>query len=339
MKLLIVTQIVDTEDPVLGFFSRWIEEFAKRTVRLEVICLKEGKHHFPKNVSIHSLGKERPPRFARRAIYAARFLKLAWRLRGNYDAVFVHMNPEYLVLAGWLWRLFGKPTALWYTHKRADIKLRIALLWANKVLTASKESFRMQSSKLQVMGHGVEFPVVTHQADQAQLRILTIGRVSRTKRINEMIAALDVLHEQGIVFSFTVVGAPVTTEDKAYEQSLQEARAQKPYKDAIRFIGPVPHRDLAIYWSRADVFVNLSATGSLDKAALEAVGAGIPLVTSNIALRELTPTALFVQDISPQTIAKALTQASNEDIGKYVVEVKEKHSLTSLIPRILISFS
>ena len=29
MKLLIVTQAVDTEDPVLGFFVRWIEELGK----------------------------------------------------------------------------------------------------------------------------------------------------------------------------------------------------------------------------------------------------------------------------------------------------------------------
>lgn len=29
MKLLIVTQVVDTEDPALGFFVRWIEELAR----------------------------------------------------------------------------------------------------------------------------------------------------------------------------------------------------------------------------------------------------------------------------------------------------------------------
>ena len=39
-KLLIVTQAVDTEEPALGFFVRWIEELAKRVESVEVICLK-----------------------------------------------------------------------------------------------------------------------------------------------------------------------------------------------------------------------------------------------------------------------------------------------------------
>ena len=58
MKLLITTQAVDTDDPVLGFFVRWIEEFAKHAERVEVVCLREGKHGLPPNVRVHSLGKK-----------------------------------------------------------------------------------------------------------------------------------------------------------------------------------------------------------------------------------------------------------------------------------------
>ena len=46
MKLLVVTQAMDEQDPVLGFFVRWVEELAKRAERIEVICLKEGKHEY-----------------------------------------------------------------------------------------------------------------------------------------------------------------------------------------------------------------------------------------------------------------------------------------------------
>lgn len=42
MRLLILTQAVDLDDPVLGFFHRWIVEFAKRFDTIEVICLKAG---------------------------------------------------------------------------------------------------------------------------------------------------------------------------------------------------------------------------------------------------------------------------------------------------------
>ena len=59
MRLLIVTQAVASEDSVLGFFVRWIEEFAKHCERIEIICLKEGKHRLPANVCVYSLGKEK----------------------------------------------------------------------------------------------------------------------------------------------------------------------------------------------------------------------------------------------------------------------------------------
>src|SRR3989338_44123 len=58
MRILIVTQAVDSADSDLGFFHRWIEEFAKRFERVIVICLKEGQHRLPENVSVYSLGKE-----------------------------------------------------------------------------------------------------------------------------------------------------------------------------------------------------------------------------------------------------------------------------------------
>ena len=123
MKLLIVTQTVDIKDPVLGFFVRWIEEFAKHVEHIEIICLKEGQYTLPSNVRVHSLGKEKNlPLFVRRILYAVRFKFFVWRLRHDYDAVFVHMNPEYVVLGGLFWRLLGKKISLWYTHKSIDTK-------------------------------------------------------------------------------------------------------------------------------------------------------------------------------------------------------------------------
>ena len=116
MKLFVVTQAVDSEDPVLGFFVRWVAELAKHFERIEVVCLKEGEHDLPKNVRVHSLGKPSSAKATEgtgaqlvlRFRYAVRFKLLAWRLRREYDAVFVHMNQEYVLLAGWLWKLLGK---------------------------------------------------------------------------------------------------------------------------------------------------------------------------------------------------------------------------------------
>src|SRR3989344_2582413 len=99
MRLLICTQAVDKDDRVLGFFHTWLIEFAKHFKQITIICLKEGAHTLPNNVLVYSLGKEKghPPHLSK-LVYAWRFVRLAWKLRKNYDAVFVHMNQEYVLL-------------------------------------------------------------------------------------------------------------------------------------------------------------------------------------------------------------------------------------------------
>ena len=123
MKLLIITQKVDDHDDVLGFFVRWIEEFAKHAEKVTVICLQKGEYNLPHNVSVLSLGKETGKS---RFTYFVRFFRYIWKLRSDYDTVFVHMNPIYVLLGGVFWKLWFKKIALWYTHKRVDLKLRIA---------------------------------------------------------------------------------------------------------------------------------------------------------------------------------------------------------------------
>ena len=114
MKLLITTQAVDLDDPVLGFFHAWIVTLAARVESVEVICLQEGRHALPKNVHVHALGKRAGKRtgIGDRFRYTVRLKYLVWKLRHQYDSVFVHMNEEYVLIAGSLWRLFGKRVIL-----------------------------------------------------------------------------------------------------------------------------------------------------------------------------------------------------------------------------------
>ena len=59
MKLLITTQTVNINDPVLGFFHRWLKEFAENCEQVTVICLQVGEYQLPPNVKVISLGKEK----------------------------------------------------------------------------------------------------------------------------------------------------------------------------------------------------------------------------------------------------------------------------------------
>src|SRR5262245_46329036 len=130
MRLLLVAQTVDRTDAVFGFFHRWIEKLALHFERIEVICLREGEHTLPANVRVHSLGKEHR---GNKLSYGFRFYALLGKLRGSYDAVLVHQNQEYLLLAGWLWKLSGKPVYFWANHFAGSFLTRLAALWCTKI--------------------------------------------------------------------------------------------------------------------------------------------------------------------------------------------------------------
>jgi hypothetical protein len=150
MRLLVCTQAVDKDERALGFFHRWLEEMAHSFTRIEVVCLKEGRHSLPGNVQIHSLGKETG---RSRLKYVLHFYRYAWTLRHEYDAVFVHMNQEYVLMGGLFWRLLGKRIILWRNHKMGNRLTDIACRLADVVCYTSPEAFVAR------LPHAVRMPI------------------------------------------------------------------------------------------------------------------------------------------------------------------------------------
>ena len=294
MKLLITTQTMDERDPVLGFFVRWIEEFAKHVGHIEVICLTEGTYKLPANVCVHSLGKEKG---VSRVKYILNFYRYIWRLRHDYDTVFVHMNPEYVVLGGFFWRLWNKRIALWYTHKSVDLKLRVAAHMADIILTASKESFRLASKNVRVMGHGIDTDFFS--PDTQVVRgdwILSVGRLMKSKRHD---LAIQKAKQDGRALRIAGEGPERT--------SLGVLASELNVK--AQFLGALTQTQLRDEYRTAAYFIHTSETGSLDKVVLEALACGLPVRTNDPALKAL-------ENVNPTYI-------------------REHHSLQRLIPAIL----
>jgi glycosyltransferase involved in cell wall biosynthesis len=334
MRLLICTQIVDKNDSILGFFHAWIVEFSKNFDSVIVICLKEGEHKLPSNVRVLTLGKEKG--FSR-IKYIFRFYSYIWSQRNHHDCVFVHMNPEYVLLGGIFWRLMRKRIGLWYVHKSVTMTLRIAIYFVHHVFTTSPESFRIETDKRLEIGHGIDtelFAPSVHSKSET-LRVITIGRISATKHIAEMIDAVSILSSQNEIVSLSIVGEPITILDHKYDQELRENIERKGLSEKIIFKGVIQHHLISKELRQADVFLNLSETGSMDKAVLEALASGIPVVTSNEAFRSLLePLGLFVSLSNTEDTALVLKKAKNvntEDLVKYV---QNYHSLPRLINRI-----
>src|SRR5947209_13240894 len=130
MNLLIVKQKVDENDPVLGFFCRWIEEFAKHFETITVIGFYVGEYHLPGNVSVYSAGKEKGYSKLKRVLT---YLSLIISLRRRYSHVYAHMSPEFVLVGGPLWAIWGKRVTLWYNHSQRSGRLNIAAQFAKKI--------------------------------------------------------------------------------------------------------------------------------------------------------------------------------------------------------------
>lgn len=346
MKLLILTQTVDRADPVLGFFHRWIEEFAVQAEQVTVICLRKGDYALPENVRVVSLGKETG---RSRLKYLYNFYKAISRERENYDAVLVHMNHEYVLLGGLFWRLWGKKIGLWYAHGHVPPGLKSAERLAQAVITSTKSGFRLQSAKVQVVGQGIDVaqfqPPSSAKPAADPFRLITVGRISPVKDYETLLAAVESLVKKGVPIATDIVGGPGTAEQRAYFARLQALVAEKGLERTVRFVGPVAHDSILPYLQKADMFVTMSRTGSLDKAILEAMAAGLPLATCNEAMREVLgpyrDKCMYAGGNSGQLAEKILMvqgweKAERERFGRALrAIVVREHGLPGLIKKII----
>jgi glycosyltransferase involved in cell wall biosynthesis len=211
------------------------------------------------------------------------------------------------------------------------------------VFTASKESFRLPTQKLKVLGHGIDtkmFQDAVREPTDGALHIMTVGRITRSKQILEILKSLDYLYDRNFSFEFTLIGKPVTKDDERYLVQVEKILESKPYHSHLFYRGAVAHDELPKKLANADVFINLSLTGSLDKAVLEAFASGVPAISSNEAFKSLLePMRLFVPN-DPREIADSIERFSSRTDRGWVAAtleswVKEHHSIQRLIKQIV----
>lgn len=284
MRVLFFTQKVDRNDDTLGVYHEWIRALAERVSALRVVCLFEGEHELPSNVEVYSLGKERG---GTRSSYLRTFFSYLFRFRAEYDAVFVHMNKEYVVLGALVWKLLGKKIVFWYNHPLADWKARLAFFLADVVLYTSPFAAPAHLGKAVRMPVGVIVPEKLTLAPRNNVpRLISIARISKVKKLDVVLGAASQLEKRGVLFALDFYGAPVDRqEDRDYFMALK--RRSSEIHRAVEFHGPVPSGDVGALFATADVSINLTAQGSMDKTIFESMAWGCPVVTSNPAVREV----------------------------------------------------
>ncbi len=275
MKLLVLTQKVDKNDPVLGFFHRWLEEFGSRFEKISVICLEKGTFNLPQNVHVYSLGKdERKSRLQ----YIWMFYKYIWDLRGQYDSVFVHMNQEYVLLGGEIWRAMGKRVYLWRNHAVGNILTRAAVVLSHKVFYTSPQSYtaRFRNAVQMPIGVDTEFFKPGENIERIQNSVLFLGRISPVKRVMEF---LDWV--KGKPYTATLAG-PILEADKEYGEKVLRS-----LPSGAKYVGPVNQEEARELYQTHEIYANFTPAGSFDKTIVEAAACGMKLEIRNPDLQSV----------------------------------------------------
>lgn len=333
MKLLICTQVVDNTHPVLGFFHRWLEEFAKYYDEIHVICLEEGIHNLPDNVYVYSLGKEDG---RSRYKYVIRLYKYIWVLRKKYDVVFVHMNEEFVILGAPIWRLLQKKVGHWRMHGRIDLRLYISRSFAQVIFTGADTSYPLPSKKLHIVGHGIDTERFAPQVCPKKYDIVTVGRISRSKNLERVIDVFESVRQHHDV-SLTIVGKPITSDDKIYLHSIEDYVSEKGLQSDVDFLGAINNTELPKFLAQSKIFLHLATSGSYDKVLLESMAMSVPVVTTAWGARTL-PIGKWYASSDEEAVAAVidiLTSDNTEKLQTLREYVTGEHNLSILIPKIV----
>jgi phosphatidylinositol alpha-1,6-mannosyltransferase len=158
----------------------------------------------------------------------------------------------------------------------------LKFIWNNSDLIITKCNFEsMNVRKLANKAHiycipnGTYSKILNKPHISSTLRLICVSRLIERKRIDKLIDLVKFLTDNEIDVTLSIIG----TGD--LENELRNKSVNLNLNHKITFHGYVPRELLVKYYENADVFILLSENEGMSVACLEALGFGMPIITSN----------------------------------------------------------
>ena len=301
-----------TSAPTPGLFQ---EKFAENITIYKVGVHKKNLHFWRKAEVIEWLAKAR--------FHYHRLLR-----ENDYDLVHAFFGFP----TGWLcYRTANKLPYIISLRgsdvpgKHARLKLDYKILgpvfkaiWKKAaVLVACSEGLKtralhfLPSVSIDVIPNGVElerfYPVESSKAAES-LRLLTVGRLSVTKRVEMLITAVQMLHKAGYKVHFTIVGGG------GLEDELRQIILERNLGDIIEITGRIEPEKMPQVYRQNDIFVSASMQEGMSNAMLEAMASGLPIITTRCeGVEELiTDNGIVVEEAKAEAIAEVIKKLADD---------------------------
>ena len=343
IRAVFVCQAVDLDDPVLPTTVRWIKSLAGKPIvdHVSVLALRTGRYELPASVDVARFGRSN-----RLATVGAFYSALARSLRHRPHCFFVYQGGHYPLLLLPFKLLRRIPIVQWKAHPVISRSMAFYARWCDDlILTSARAAFPMDLHKVRVVGQGVDTERFRPQEQPLRGDLVAVGRISPVKGVEQMVRAVAHANRAyGTGYRFNLYG-PTLPADQGYAAGVVDLIAALEARDWVRLHGPAPQEALPAILNGHRAALNFS-TGALDKSAVEAMACGLPVVSTNAAVREAIPPELHPLLAPGQDSAEAqagtiheLLRRPDSEVGRLGQRLRElvirDHSIERLFDRVL----
>lgn len=140
------------------------------------------------------------------------------------------------------------------------------------------------------------------------LRLLTVGRLSATKRLPLLLEMVELLCRQGSRVHLTVVGGG------ALEAELRQSLDERDLRDNVTLLGRRDGDQMPEIYRQHDVYVSASMQEGMSNAMLEAMASGLPIVTTRCeGVDELiADNGVVVDNPQPEALAATVRKLAED---------------------------
>jgi L-malate glycosyltransferase len=162
----------------------------------------------------------------------------------------------------------------------------------------------LPSADIEVITNGVDlerFRPAQEHIGSGPLRLLTVGRLSVTKRLPLLIETVQLLCSRGCRARLTVVGGG------ALESQLRQLLSEKSLRDEVTLTGRREAENMPEIYRQHDVYISASMQEGMSNAMLEAMASGLPIMTTRCeGVDELiSDNGVVVEEATPAALAEA----------------------------------
>jgi glycosyltransferase involved in cell wall biosynthesis len=173
----------------------------------------------------------------------------------------------------------------------------------------------LPSVTIDVIPNGVElerFSPAEIAREPQTLRLLTVGRLSVTKRVEILIDAVEILHSEGCEVRFKIVGGGQML------QKLKQIVSGKNLADIVELTGRIDADDMPQVYQQNNIFISASMQEGMSNAMLEATASGLPIVTTRCeGVGELiADNGIIVNNADAREIADAVRKLDDRQLYK-----------------------